>query len=343
VTHLTSSLPLSPSFARRTPPLAFLALCRSRGLLGAAWSIDLVAKLSSLKNALFAKGGTYLLISLLSYLPLTTRVQWSQLSTETALATRGNTKYRKQLKDPNMKTRFSRRTLASLAKSIDLVFSHSELSVLAYESGEEDHATGPNKLQRALGLIQAIEADKRLGHKRIQTVIESILDSCGEHQFEFSPIILGLRASLNLDGMEFRAGALVPTTPQPAQLAPQISLLESNLKSASLGIAARHYGQAADNFASGNFEAANGQLRSFLEDLFIQICMKKTGRESKHPTSALQKLHQSGYLEEAEWRFLKEHWAACQSNGPHSGLTERSEALFRFHVATAIARYLLAK
>ena len=59
--------------------------------------------------------------------------------------------------------------------------------------------------------------------------------------------------------------------------------------------------------------------------------------------SALQHLHQTGAIEEWEFRFCKEFWSGIQGNGPHQGLSHPEEAEFRLHTATSIGRYLLAQ
>jgi hypothetical protein len=157
------------------------------------------------------------------------------------------------------------------------------------------------------------------------------------------PVVTGMLASLEVDGLAVRDGRLIPTTPGPATLGPEISGLESDLQTAGLGVALRHYQQANDNLAQGNFEAANGQVRSFVEDLAISVCRLVTTREFNDASAALQHLRQSGFLDASEFNTCRGFWDASHTNGPHHGLSNQDEALFRLHVATAIGRYLLRK
>jgi hypothetical protein len=90
-----------------------------------------------------------------------------------------------------------------------------------------------------------------------------------EWQFENSEIVAGFLTSLQIDGFHFSNGVIMPTTPEPASLGPILSQLERDLLECKLKVASKHYSQACENLAAGNFEAANGQIRSFIENLFV--------------------------------------------------------------------------
>jgi hypothetical protein len=78
--------------------------------------------------------------------------------------------------------------------------------------------------------------------------------------------------------------------PGPAPLAPELTALQQELNNLGLNVAATHYGQAVDNFTDGNFEASNGQLRSFLEDLIKRGAQLKGQQQEAGPDAALQHL-----------------------------------------------------
>lgn len=173
-------------------------------------------------------------------------------------------------------------------------------------------------------------------------LVQTALAQVGTWQLE-QPGVAGLVASLQVDGLEFREGRLLPTTPGPVRLAPEVSGLEVDLHAAQFGVAATHYRQANDNLAQGNFEASNGQIRSFIEDLLISTCRLVSGRTLNDAGAALQSLRQSGFLDASEFNTARGFWDASHTNGPHHGLSNQDEALFRLHVGTAIGRYLLRK
>ncbi|MCX5772037.1 MAG: hypothetical protein NTZ09_17440, partial [Candidatus Hydrogenedentes bacterium] len=190
--------------------------------------------------------------------------------------------------------RFSRKTLANLARVMEI--GHTELNALFFEHGIEDaHVTG-NQRDKALAFLSAVEARKvpSEADEIVLEVTERLLSLRSEYVRQHDPGIRRLLASLNLDGLDYRDGHLVPTTPEPATLGPQISALEIDLANAGLTTAGEHYRQASDNFVDGNWEACNGQLRSFLEDLLIVACERLSGGVFKNTSSALQHLRDRG-------------------------------------------------
>jgi hypothetical protein len=241
--------------------------------------------------------------------------------------------------------RFSRRTLASLARVISEYNTNSDLDALAYEFGKEDSAVGSSKIARCVSFVKAVEKEcaETCEDRQIIDIIEKTLSLLNEWQFENSGLVSGLLASLQIDGFHFSNGVIMPTTPEPASLGPILSQLEQDLSSYELKVASRHYSQACENLADGNFEAANGQVRSFLENLFVTVCDKTSGKNFKDPGAALQHLKQIDKIDASEWNNFRGFWDSCQSNGPHHGLSTNEEAIYRLHMATAIARYLLYK
>ena len=119
--------------------------------------------------------------------------------------------------------------------------------------------------------------------------------------------------------------------------------LERDLDGHGLQVAATHYRQAIDNFVDGNLEAANGQLRSFLEALFRDMGVSNGAQANVGANAAVLHLRNVGHLDDAECQFLRGLWASAQDNGPHAGLSNEEEARFRLHASTAAARYILRK
>lgn len=240
--------------------------------------------------------------------------------------------------------RLSRRTLVALSRVVAEVNTHTDIDTLPYEMHLEADATGSNKQSRCLALVRAVERRCELAKsdREMADPIQNALAQANPWQSE-QPAVAGLVASLQSYGLEFRDGRLLPTTPGPATLAPEVSGLEADLTAAQLGVAATHYRQANDNLTQGNFEAANGQVRSFLENLLISVCRLVAGRTFNDASAALQHLRQSTFLDASEFNTTRGFWDASHTNGPHHGLSNQDEALFRLHVATAIGRYLLRK
>jgi hypothetical protein len=239
--------------------------------------------------------------------------------------------------------RFSRKTLRSLADLLEVSNGHSGLSALFFEF-QLDHADSlGSKAARAIRFVKALE-EKCEAQTSDASVFELIERSLRDLPSGARPNQrVSLETALELDGFEFANDKLIATTPEPAALAPQISALESELKQRGFEIALKHYQQAVDNFTRGNPEAANSQLRPFVEDLFVMLCKGQCPQNSEDAGNCLQHMRATGKIDDAEWNTFRSFWHSVQDKGPHRGLSPDEEALYRLHVATAIARYLLAK
>ena len=234
--------------------------------------------------------------------------------------------------------RFSRRTLARLAELMESALNHSMLEALFFEYGLERYDPDGNKLFRSTALLRAIEQRAKDADRIVIEIIERLF--VNEHYRDSSP---SLHQALRLDGFVFQDGHIVQSEPGPVAMAPETSALEDALQTRRLDVPFRHYRQAVDNFTNEQLEACNGQIRSFLEALFVEIGMRLTSHNIDNANAALQHLHNGGHLNQAEWNMFRYFWGGVQDNGPHAGLTTHDEALYRLHVGTAIGRYLVKK
>ena len=134
---------------------------------------------------------------------------------------------------------------------------------------------------------------------------------------------------------------LLPVGPAPAPLAPVITALEHELQTRGYDVARNHYGQAVRNYVSGDLEAANSQLRAFLEDLFVVLARTHANFTGGEPLAALQRLQHKQRLLNGEFDLLRGLWALSQQRGAHAGLTNAAEALFRLQTTTSSCLFLL--
>ena len=234
--------------------------------------------------------------------------------------------------------KYSDKTTAELCRALGAVVrTHSDLEQLFIEHGlrYDEFEGGLNS--RSNALVMALR--QRNNGDALTRLLEYVLERRGTG-FDPSDRLLQF---LRVDGFECRDGKLVPTAPEPAALAPQLSQLEHDLQGLGLSTAAEHYRQAHESFVASNWEAANGQIRSFMEDFLIELGKRETSKERSDVPAALQGLREKGFLDDAEWQMLRGFWQGIQDKGPHRGLSDKQEALFRLHVATSIARYTIHK
>lgn len=242
-----------------------------------------------------------------------------------------------------MTSKFSGRTIAALARALaSILYSHAEFDLLFVEHEVQEFDTGGNLKIKALNLMRGIKDryDPETSDRVISQLIESLMQ---KSHYSSGPEVQGLLAALEADDFAYRDGRLLPTTPEPAALAPQISGLELDLDEFGFQTALAHYRQATDTFADGNLEACNGQIRSYIEDLIIGLCEHQVGKSFGDPSAALQHLRDVEKLDYDEWNLARSFWNAIQDNGPHRGLSYPEEARFRLHVGTALGRYLVDK
>lgn len=249
--------------------------------------------------------------------------------------------------------RFSNKTLAVLADCVSEAHTHSHLDNLfqrldAVGDDENEWGTKGNKLDRCHNVVEALNRRDPEGGTAVLELVQellevrwegAVLDITGKPTKRAQPLLKCLRA----DGFEFANGRVVSSTPAPAALAPELSLLEHELVRRKLDVAQAHYRQAVDSFTEGRLEASNGQLRSCLEDLTMSLAERATGRAGGDPRGSIQRLRNDGYLDADEAKMLDGLVGLSNARGSHRGLTDEEEATFRLHFTTAAARYLLAR
>jgi len=235
---------------------------------------------------------------------------------------------------------YSNKTLAELCRALGAaVGANSELEILFLEFGISYGEFSGGIQPHANALVRTLRDREDNSSAALTRVVEYVLERKGPG---FGPTDRLLQ-SLRLDGFEWHDGRLVPTTPEPVGLATELSQLERDLQDLGLNVAAEHYRQACESFVARNWEAANGQIRSFMENLLIELSRRQTSNSRTDAAAALQDLRDAGFFDNPEWQMLKGFWQSIQDNGPHHGLSHEQEALFRLHVATAVARYAIHK
>ncbi|MCA9469863.1 MAG: hypothetical protein KC643_31065 [Nitrospira sp.] len=247
--------------------------------------------------------------------------------------------------------RISKKTLSLLTQLIQHAFStHNDIDLLIQEFHLQDDVQTHSVNGKALHFIKKVEDRIQQGLQGEDTIIDLIERVIIRPRLQGCPSYVASTYehfcnSLVVDGFIItNENRLLPTSPGPASIAPQLSKLEQNLDRLGLSIARTHYQQAYKNFTDGQYEACNGQIRPFVENLIPEVCKSVTGAEfENNPPAALQNLRQNSKIDHNEEGIFKNFWSHIQDRGPHQGLTTESDALYRLHMSTAIARYLMEK
>lgn len=248
----------------------------------------------------------------------------------------------------------SPQTVGALITALADGNSHTQLGTLfmsvgvdRWDPGEEK---GINKEKRVQGVLKGLrEADDEASAKAALELARrtAVAGAPSDGLWGASPASWWqpLLDALAADGLEFDQNRklLVPAVAE-VSIAEERSLLELTLEERGWHDAATHYHQCAEGVGSRNWESANGQGRSFLEDLIPRAAVELGGRRApKEPRAALQFLHGKGLLLEGEFDFARGLWELSNSRGPHRGRSDEEEARFRFVAISAYARFLLSR
>ena len=116
-----------------------------------------------------------------------------------------------------------------------------------------------------------------------------------------------------------------------------------------------HLDQAIDNHARGQWAAANGQLRTFLEGLFNEIFNRLEPTRANDQLSSenrrqiLATRQPPFFLESlGEWgqqgkNFTNGVFKRLHGKGSYPGLSDEEDCTFRLHLALIVARYYLRR
>jgi len=165
-----------------------------------------------------------------------------------------------------------------------------------------------------------------------------------EHFFQGFP---DLDVALRADGYQMREGELVPVISPLVEVVEEEGLIEKLLEKYGFAIAKNHLKQSYENYIGGKWEAANGALRSFLQDVFDQIALivvpqKASGKPAGGERRKL--LQQEGFIEDdTEAKLVSSFFKFASQDGSHPGISNESDCRLRRYMAVALASYYLEK
>ena len=168
---------------------------------------------------------------------------------------------------------------------------------------------------------------------------------------------LALTRSLQLDGYEIQSdGTLTSVLPATMLLAPRRTDVEELLSKFKFTDAVGHLQQGHAAHARGDWAAANGQIRTFIESLFEAFAQKLlpapvpvTSHARREQLSKLSPPFIDPNLNEWDSTttkkdgFVQGFWKLLHSNGSHPGLSDGDDCTFRLQVAYLVADRFLKR
>ncbi len=150
-------------------------------------------------------------------------------------------------------------------------------------------------------------------------------------------------------------GMLRKTLPPIADIPIADNELHTLLDELHMTQAKGHLDQAIDNHSRGQWAAANGQLRTFLEGLFNEIFRLLEPTRADEPLSSenrrqLLATREPPFFQESlgEWgqqgkNFTNGVFKRLHKKGSHPGLSDEEDCTFRLHLVLIVARYYLRR
>lgn len=121
----------------------------------------------------------------------------------------------------------------------------------------------------------------------------------------------------------------------------QLNKIRNELTSRKLLVTLKHFEEIILQINQKNWEAANGQIRNFLESFFDNLCLillnkRKTGGEAR------MALQNAGIIAKPEAEFLFSFMKITHTKGSHPGLSNESETLSRWFACLSFAIFGLS-
>ena len=262
---------------------------------------------------------------------------------------------------------FSRKTILAATDLLE-PYSHAGIDKFLLEQGLESVAQEGSKAARANTLAKLLiteperlnEDGENLSDTVVEALIQHAIRGCtgyGE-TFDygyFQSRYGALHRGLERDGFTLEDGQLRRALPEALDLPEADDEVHALLDAYDLRTPKGHLGQAIAAHSRGEWAAANGQIRSFIESLFDEIAERLNGGAAGLPPPGNQRrewlaLRNPPFFIGAlnEWAgqgtgFLQGFYRRLHPQGAHPGLSDEDDSTFRLHLVLLVARLLLRR
>ena len=256
--------------------------------------------------------------------------------------------------------RLGRNGIAALVEYLEANETWTTLEHLLFQHGLDGRFSGAPKLA-ALGRVfyplvgdDADDAEVRIAREVLEEIAQRLYQTIKDHeedevyvsdsQFErASERYQRFQQALRADGFDLVEGRLSPFLSSSVEPAKEQGVVELRLRNLGFSTALLHHEQAVDNAARGNWEAANGQVRSFMESVCEAIAAQVYQGTETPPTrgNARKYLADNGFLTPDESALLQAFFQVLHGAGGHSGTSDEDDCHRRRLMAIALANYYL--
>lgn len=161
---------------------------------------------------------------------------------------------------------------------------------------------------------------------------------------QYKEIYDRFRQAIRADSLDLVEGRVTPLVSPSVDIAEEQGLLESRLHKFEFRTSYNHLEQAIDNAERGNWEASNGQIRTFLDALCNAIA-SRIKRTVRPPLGgeARKYLEEEGFFSHDESQLLKALFRVLHGEGSHPGTSSSDDCHRRRLMALAMANYYLER
>jgi hypothetical protein len=171
----------------------------------------------------------------------------------------------------------------------------------------------------------------------------------------FEALFPGLARALKRDGFDIVEGDLRLALPEALDLPATDDEVHRWLEEFAFMVPVGHLDQAVKNHAAGQWAAANGQLRTYMESLFDEIAATLAGPGVALPPAGAPRRDWLAGLTPPfldpdlnEWNgqgtgFVQGFYRRLHPTGSHPGLSDEEDCTFRLHLVLLVSRLLLRR
>jgi len=258
--------------------------------------------------------------------------------------------------------RFSRATLVA---AVDLLAAalttYSTLKTLLLRLGAEvaTRCDEGNLRDRYNTLIEYLDEDETRRTDRNDFLLDAVVEAAA-HQAEqrrggsteYQDAFTAFTRQLSLDGFVVIEGVVRSALPEELGLSDAQDEVRRLLVEHGFGLSRGHLELARSTHSRGEWAAANGQIRCFVESLLEAIAdrLDPGGGPSKNGSVRGDRLAQTGFLQEdlGEWgdggkNFTNGLMKRLHPAGAHPGLSDEEDSTFRLHLVLVSAKLWLVR
>lgn len=260
---------------------------------------------------------------------------------------------------------FTRRTVVA-ASGILAEYTQNESDRFLLEHGLENLGNAGAVLAKANRLAryliehpEDVEEDGRnLTDNVVEALVQNAIWRCSRNgdflHDEFQRRYSDLQRGLERDGFTVEGGLLQRALPPDLDLPQADDEVHALLNDLGFNIPLGHLDQGIAAHARGDWAAANGQFRPFIESLCDQIA-ERLAAGGRLPQAGndrrqwLAQLNPPFFIRDLnEWTgqgtgFLEGFYRRLHPQGAHPGLSDEDDSTFRLHLVLLVARLLLRR